>query len=182
MLQKQNNVEVRPAQHTDLDALCKMNHQVICQYGYQLDFQQENGFHLAIERIRLPRQVTLTAPRGQQAALYAWEKAYSIYVGLIDDAIVTYMSIDRNKETNTLRVHDLVVIPEFRRYGVATNMLIVCENLALSQNYARIMLEFSLRNDAAFCLAKRAGFKFCGFVEKYLGNGDSAVFFDKRLV
>jgi ribosomal protein S18 acetylase RimI-like enzyme len=78
-------------------------------------------------------------------------------------------------------VADLVVAPEYRRGGIATQLLQAGQAWALQAGLRRLIVETQTRNYPAINLLQRSGFSFCGYNDRYYTNQDIAVFFALNL-
>ncbi|MDG2364124.1 MAG: GNAT family N-acetyltransferase [Methylococcaceae bacterium] len=76
-----------------------------------------------------------------------------------------------------LNIHDLVVHPDFRGQGLATQLLESVERLAIERGYCKLTLEVLSGNEAAYAVYRKAGFS--GYqLDPVLGE---AIFLEKAL-
>lgn len=76
----------------------------------------------------------------------------------------------------------IAVLPSYRRQGLAERLFAQGQNLLLKAGVRRLLLEVSVRNEAALALYEKLGFHYDGRVKNYYGVGDDAKLMSKNLV
>lgn len=159
-----------------------LDHSILSNYAYRMVTNNEKtAASYSFQRVKLPRQAHLSYTRDIELLKQSWYDASLIYVGMLDDILVSYASIDEKSMPGTARISDLVVMPELRQKGIGRVMLAAVESWAIKKPLDRVLLEIAMRNYPMVEMAKRAGYAMCGFMEDYFPNGDPALFYHKRL-
>ena len=175
-------LQIRYAKQADLEKMINFDHYSDGSYAYKMEVSQDKQSQTStIQRVKLPRTVSVTYPKDEEALLKSWAKSETIYVGCLIDEPVAYISLESNSHPKTARICDLVVEKNLRRKGIATSMLAACEAWARERKLNRLLIELQVRNDPAISLVKKLGFELCGYMDRFFPNGDTALFFEKRL-
>ena len=78
-------------------------------------------------------------------------------------------------------VTDLIVAPEWRRQGAASELLMAAQTWALKRGIRRLILEMQSKNQPCIRLAQKFGYEFCGYNDQYYPTQDVALFFGRAL-
>jgi ribosomal protein S18 acetylase RimI-like enzyme len=135
--------------------------------------------------VRLPRPVHVKYPRDREALLAGWHQRDCFLVATADDGdpktenwpIVGYLTMGAHDWHKTGWVSDLVVAPDHRRKGVATQLLMEGGDWARGAGLRRLVIETQTKNHPAMCFLERQGFSFCGYNDHYYADQDIALFF-----
>lgn len=175
-------LKIYAANQAQYDQMLALDHRITIAWAYKLEVRQDgDAASYNFQRVKLPREVSLSYPRDQKSLLSSWNAASLIYVGMIESVLVSYVVIEKNTLPNTARITDLVVTADVRQKGVGATMLAACEDWTAKQGINRILLEVPMRNDPVIQLANRAGYSMCGYLDQYFPNGDPALFYGKRV-
>lgn len=170
------------ANSTNHEDMLELDHSFKSQYAYRMRADMENkNASFRFEPVKLPREAHLSYMRDKNSLLKTWDDASLIYVGVLDDVLVSYVAIDAKTLPMTARVTNLVVMPEVRQNGIGRTMLAAVEDWTARQGLLRILLEIPMRNYPMVELSRRCGYEICGFMEQYFPNDDPALFYQKRL-
>lgn len=162
--------------------MLELDHSFKSHYAYRMRANVESqNASFNFEPIKLPREVHLSYMRDKSSLLKTWDDASLIYVGMLDDVLVSYVVIDAKTLPMTARVTNLVVMPEVRQNGIGRTMLAAVEDWGARQGLLRVLLEIPMRNYPMVELGLRCGYEICGFMEQYFPNDDPALFYQKRL-
>jgi ribosomal protein S18 acetylase RimI-like enzyme len=176
------NVQVRNAVATDLSAIMAFNHSCQTEYVWQIDVIQEGGQIESIFReIRLPRSVSITYPRSISGLAETWSRRSGILVATTGGQLVGYIRTNDAIMPETAWVTDLVIASRYRRQGIATTLVLAAQSWAIQRNYGKTFLEMSSKNYPAIKLAKKLGYEFCGYNDKYYDTKDIALFFGRYI-
>ncbi|MGB4596009.1 MAG: GNAT family N-acetyltransferase [Anaerolineaceae bacterium] len=176
-------LQIRHARQDDLEKMISIDHHSDGAYAYKLEvIKDKHSQTNTIQRVKLPRTVSVTYPKDQETLLNSWAKSESILVGCLMDELVAYVSMEGSSLPKTARICDLAVEKNLRQKGIATSMLGACEAWARERKLGRLLIELQMRNDPAISLVKKSGFELCGYLDRFFPNGDTALFFEKRLV
>ena len=75
----------------------------------------------------------------------------------------------------------MVIAPEHRRKGIATQLFQAGKDWARKTGLRRLTVETQTKNYPALCLLERLDFSFCGYNDQYYANQDIALFFSLDL-
>jgi ribosomal-protein-alanine N-acetyltransferase len=95
---------------------------------------------------------------------------------VINDQMVGFIAGDR-KSKDLAWIATIGVLPEYRRMGIATELLAECEGLL---QVGRIKLSVRRGNEAAMQLYEGLGYRRVGLWPAYYTDGTDAVVFEKR--
>jgi ribosomal protein S18 acetylase RimI-like enzyme len=181
---------VRPAELEDLESCLNLDHSYPTAHVWQMDVQEASGgTTVTFRTVRLPRPVTVKYPRRREEMLGAWHRRDCFLVAEAGDGdrsvrsrhIVGYLTMDAYEWHKTGWVADLVIAPEHRRKGIATQLLQAGKGWAREAGLRRLTVETQTKNYPAVCLLERLAFSFCGYNDRYYANQDIALFFSLDL-
>ncbi|MCE7887853.1 MAG: GNAT family N-acetyltransferase [Alphaproteobacteria bacterium PRO2] len=147
------DIQIRQAGYKDLDSLREMS--LAMRQAKEPDyFEQQIEFQEAGERL-----ILIAAEEGEDAGycLLNWEPKYGYF-----------------KAHEIPEIQDLNVLPEFRRQGIATKMILYCEELAARKGCKRMGISFGLH--PGFGAAQRLYIKL-----GYVPDGYGATY-DRKIV
>ncbi len=171
-------VQIRPAVATDIPILMAIDHSCQSSYVWQMDVHHEEGQAGAIFReIRIPRAVNVPYPRSVASLFETWNRKSGLLVAMIDDEDVGYIRMNDTVLADTAWLSDMVVSPRYRRQGVGMSLVLAAQSWAVDRKNKRALLEMSSKNHPAICMAKKLGYEFCGYNDKYYETRDIALFF-----
>jgi ribosomal protein S18 acetylase RimI-like enzyme len=181
---------IRPAELEDLEACLSLDHSFLTERVWQMDVQEAtSGATINFRTVRLPRPVHVKYPREREALLADWHRRDCFLVATVDESepehpgrpIVGYLTMGASEWHRTGWVADLVVAPEHRRQGIASQLLHAGRGWALEAGMSRLVVETQTKNYPAMCFLERHGFSFCGYNDRYYANQDIALFFSVDL-
>ena len=173
-------IQVRPVDAEDLPNIIALDHSYITDYVWQMDLQEKpNQISVTFREMRLPRSVHQEYPRDPGELVDQWEQRSILLIAELDRKPVGYVSLVNGVAPYTTQISDLVVMNRLRRKGIGTALLLAAEDWASHQGYDRIIFETQSKNYPAICLAKKLGFEYCGYSDRYYTNQDIALFFGK---
>jgi ribosomal protein S18 acetylase RimI-like enzyme len=181
---------IRPAELDDLKACLILDHSYFTEHVWQMEVQEsEDGITVNFRSVRLPRPVRVGYPRDREALLASWHRRDCFLVATAYDGegekkagpIVGYLTMGAYDWHRTSWVTDLVVAPEHRRQGIATQLLQAGKEWAREAGLRRLIVETQTKNHPAMCFLERRGFSFCGYNDRYYANQDIALFFSLDL-
>ncbi len=162
--------------------MIEIDHSLHSHYAYRLQTNiEDHTSTFTFTRVKLPREAHLSYMRDMDSLITSWDEASQVFVGELDDVLISYVVLDDKTVPVTTRVSDLVVIPELRQKGIGRTMLAMVENWAAENQKERVLLETPMRNYPMVELALNCGYEICGFLDHYFPNGDPALFYQKRL-
>jgi ribosomal protein S18 acetylase RimI-like enzyme len=96
---------------------------------------------------------------------------------VVDDKMVGFIAGDPHTREGIGWIAMLGVLPEYRRMGIAADLLERCEN---ELNLPSIRLSVRRDNTAAINLYQRAGYQMVDVWRKYYNSGEDALVLEKR--
>jgi ribosomal protein S18 acetylase RimI-like enzyme len=174
-------IDIRPAVLNDIQALVDFSHSIETTHTWQMDSNLDQGqIDISFRRIRLPRSVKLDYPRNPSILLEMWKKRDLFLVGRIEEKRCGYLALKLDGKQSG-RVLDLVVDEPYRRQGVASALLVAAQDWLSENGIFQIIFEMQIKNQAAIALAEKLGYIFCGFMDRYFGSREIAIFYTKFL-
>ena len=170
-------IDIRPVVSNDFAALKQFSHRIETIHTWQMENNIGQGvIQVGFKRIRLPRSFDLEYPRPVEMILDHWKERDLFLVARMETNRCAYLSIDLI-ENQSGRIVDLVVDEPYRRQGVATALIIAAQDWLKSHGISQMILEVSLKNEAAIALAEKLGFVFSGFMDGFFHSREIALFF-----
>lgn len=175
-------IEIRPAVAQDIPILIGLDHDYVSDHVWQMDIsQEEREVRVNFRQIQLPRSVRVEYPRSPQALLSDWQERSAVLVGVLQEAVIGYVSLTHSTAPRTTWVTDLAVMRRMRRQGIASALVLAAQQWAKEKGSIRMILEMQPKNYPAICLAQKLGFDLCGYNDRYYLNHDIALFFAKAV-
>ena len=173
-------VQIRPAVAADLPILMALDHSCQTDYVWQMDVLHEESQAGAIFReIRLPRSVTIPYPRQVETLFENWNRRSGMLAAVIGKEVIGYIRMNDTVLPHTAWLSDIVVSPRFRRQGVGMSLVLAAQSWAVDRKDKRALLEMSSKNHPAISMARKLGYEFCGYNDKYYEKNDIALFFGR---
>jgi GNAT superfamily N-acetyltransferase len=175
-------LKVMAATREQFKDMLELDHSIESNYSFRMVTNvDKTSSTYSFQRVKLPREAHLSYMRDKESLKKSWKDATLVYAGMLDDVLVAYAAIDAKSLPATARVSDLVVMPELRQKGIGRTMLAAVESWAAQNNLDRVLLEIAMRNFPMVEMVKQSGYDLCGFMEQFFPNGDTALFYHKRL-
>ena len=172
---------VRPAVTPDIEYLSKIDHTVKTDKVWQMaTMNSTDSMGTVFKETQLPRVMRLVYPRSPETLVTRWGDFNAVFVGCIDEAPVSYLSVSTIFSENLVWIKDLVVAQIYRRQGIATRMIQHAQQWGKDRNIKRISAEMSSKNYPAISLVKNLKFNFTGYNDNYFKNNDIALFFSRE--
>jgi len=176
-----SDIQIRSTVAGDLPRLMGIDHSVTSEYVWQLELRREGSQITATFReVRLPRPIPLAYPNDPFALADEWTQRSAILTALINNNPVGYLSL-MDRPSSVAWITDLVVVPEWRRRGVASALLNDAQEWGLKRGHRKLFLEMQSKNQPAIRLAQKHGYEFCGYNDHYYLRQDVALFFARAL-
>jgi ribosomal protein S18 acetylase RimI-like enzyme len=176
-------MKIEPAELPDINLCYQMNKSYATEYVWQMQTrEQEHSLEIRFDTVRLPRPMRVEYPRNPDELLEHWQ-ADNCFLVIRDpeENVAGFVDAQPQPWLNELWIANLVVDHRYRRQGMAARLLKAAGRWAAAQNLKRITLEMQSKNYPAICFAKKNGFKYCGYNERYYANGDIALFFTRSV-
>lgn len=174
--------EIRPANASDLPRLMAIDHSCLSDYVWQLEVRRESSqITTNFREVRLPRTVSVAYPRNPMSLSNEWNRRDVVLVALNEGIPVGYTTATEEHAAAIAWVTDLVVAPESRRQGAASDLIMATQTWALKRGVRRLILEMQSKNQPCIRLAQKFGYEFCGYNDQYYPTQDVALFFGRAL-
>ena len=171
-------VQIRPAVASDLSLLMAIDHSCQTDYVWQMDVTREESQAGAVFReIRLPHSVNVPYPRRVETLFENWNRRTGMLAAVISEEVVGYIRMNDLVLPHSAWLSDMVVSPRYRRQGVGTALVLAAQSWAQDRKDKRALLEMSSKNYPAISMARKLGYEFCGYNDKYYETKDIALFF-----
>jgi GNAT superfamily N-acetyltransferase len=173
---------VRPAVATDIPHLIKIDHSSQSDYVWQLDLRRETGqVNAGFREVRLPRSVDVIYPRDPATLGDEWNRRDLTLIATKDGKPAGYASAREDRPSAVAWMTDLVVAPEWRRKGAASELLTATQAWAMERGVRRLVLEMQSKNHACIRFAQKSGLEFCGYNDLYYATRDVMLLFAKTI-
>ena len=170
-------IEIRPAISTDIPELMRFDHTIVTSHIWQMETMKEDKeMTIHFLETRLPRPLTLAYPKNIEEMADTWTQHSLFLTARMDAKLVGYLIISIEKATRTAFIDDLVVDAGARNLGIASGLILSIRNSLRNQGIRRLTLAVPVRNQAAISLAKKMKMEFCGYIDHYFINQDTALF------
>jgi GNAT superfamily N-acetyltransferase len=174
---------IRLAELIDLNQCYDLDGSYTTSYVWQMQAREsERSIEVQFDTVRLPRPMKVAYPRRHDELLPNWRQRECFLVAA-DSSGQSIALLDMTTEAwlGVGWIRNLIVHRDYRRQGVATDLLRGARHWALDNELGKLMLEIQTKNYPAICFAQKHGFAFCGYNDRYYSNGDIAVFFSLNL-
>jgi ribosomal protein S18 acetylase RimI-like enzyme len=173
-------IQIRPAAEADIPALIALDHNYSSDFVWQMEIQIDEGqVGVSFREIRLPRSVRVEYPRKPSLLADEWRQRDGLVVATIEEEPVGYIGLRLNIAPLTAWATDLVVLRRLRRQGIGSALVLAAQEWAEQHDSRRMVLEMQPKNYPAINLARKLGFEFCGYNDRYFANHDIGLFFGK---
>jgi ribosomal protein S18 acetylase RimI-like enzyme len=175
-------IQIRPAIAADIPALVAIDHNYSSEYVWQMELQSEEGLvGVRFRQTRLPHSVRVEYPRAASRLEQDWGQRAGLLVALHEEAPVGYISMTLDMAPVTAWTTDLVVLRRLRRHGIGSALVLAAQEWSEDHDCRRLVLEMQPKNYPALQMARKLGFDFCGYNDRYYANHDIGLFFAKSL-
>jgi len=171
-------IHIREFSPSDFKQIVSLSHTVQTDHVWQISLNGNNGdIHVDLREIRLPRPMEVAYPRNPGRLDEGWKICAIILVAEAEQGCVGYLATIDGPAPGSLWVTDVVIDVEYRRRGVATQLLGFARKHAVEKGYSSLFVEMQSKNYPAIRLAKKLNLEFAGFSDRYYPDEDIALFF-----
>jgi ribosomal protein S18 acetylase RimI-like enzyme len=169
---------VRRAISTDIPMLVGMDHDYSTDHVWQMAVSSApDEVGVVFREVRLPRAMRVRYPRDPQRLMDSWSRQGAVWIAEREESRLGYCCLNPGPAEAGLWITDLVVDPAYRRQGVATRLVGAAQADAREQGLERLVLEMQSKNHPGTRLARKLGFAFAGYSDRYYRDQDIALFF-----
>ena len=175
-------IEVRPAISSDIPNLIALDHSYTTDTTWQMELlQEDNAIEIGFHETRLPRSARVDYPRSPALLADEWTTHDGLLVATTKDELLGYVCLGLNNAPSTSWISDIVVARSMRRQGVGSVLVLAAQAWGIQHRTKSIVLEMQPKNYPAIEFAKKLGFIFCGYNDRFYANRDIALFFARSL-
>lgn len=173
-----SRVHVRPAVSSDIPALIGLDHGYSTDHVWQMGHRDQNStVSVNFQQVRLPRPMRVRYPREPERLKEEWTDKSVILISELEEEPTGYLVLAAGPAPAALWITDLVVDLRFRRQGHASGLLQAAKAWSAERGFRSLFLEMQSKNYPGIQLAKKLGFIFAGYSDRYYPEGDIALFF-----
>jgi GNAT superfamily N-acetyltransferase len=175
-------IEIRPATAEDIPALAALDTSYSSDYVWQMEIQVEEAeVNVFFREVRLPRSVRVDYPRSMAALGDTWSGKAGMLVAALEGRPAAFISLTEGSLPATAWITDLVVERRLRQQGIGAALVLAAQDWASRRGHRQIVMEMQPKNYPAICLARKLGYDFCGFNDRFYANHEIALFFARPL-
>jgi ribosomal protein S18 acetylase RimI-like enzyme len=178
----EGKLHVRPAVSSDIQVLTELDHGFSTDHVWQMGYQGGvEGASIQFQEVRLPRPMRVRYPRDPHELLDEWTHKLALLISETGDAPCGYLAVEQGPAPGSAWVTDLLVDLRHRRQGHGTSLLRAVRGWTRERGYRSLFLEMQSKNYPAICLARKLGYEFSGYSDRYFPDQDIALFFSLNL-
>ncbi len=175
-------LNIRQAVSSDIPILMGLDHGFDTDHVWQLSYRTESAeIGIVLREVRLPRPMRVPYPRDPEKLADDWTHRSAMLLAEIGDTPIAYISLNDGPAQASGWVTDLVVDLRYRRMGIGTELLKSTKAWCKTRDRDQLFIEMQSKNYPAICLARKNGFTFSGYSDRYYPGQDIALFFTKAI-
>lgn len=177
-----NELQIRQAVSSDIPILMRLDHGIDTDHVWQLSYMTEPAeIGVVLREVRLPRPMRIPYPRDPEKLADEWTHRNALLLAEIGDTPVAYVALSEGPAQAAGWVTDLVVDLRYRRMGIGTQLLGAIHDWCKAHGSNRMILEMQSKNYPAIRLARKNGYTFSGYSDRYYPDEDIVLFFTKSI-
>ena len=175
-------MRIRLARENDWKACLELDVSYETESAWQMEELREDGeWGVRFREVHLPRKQTIEPPLPLERRMKAWERCDAFWVAIEQRQVIGYLALLMGAGRGEARIEDLAVVVNYRRQGIASELLWQAVDWCLRKEVEHLILECSLKAQPAIGFATKHRFVFCGYQDAYWPGQEVGVFFRKRL-
>lgn len=175
-------IDIRSAISSDIPHLIRFDHTVETTHVMQMESVFTNGnIDISFKETKLPRSLVLPYPKPVESMANSWTRHGLFLVARMEVKLVGYLILEISEDIKSGLVTDLVVDSSSRRLGIASGLLISTRNWLKKKGIRRENLVIQAKNHAGISLARKLKMDYCGYLDHYYTNRDTAIFFSSTI-
>jgi ribosomal protein S18 acetylase RimI-like enzyme len=179
---RMEGLEIRPAISSDIPELIALDHNYSTDHVWQMEFRALGGeIASTFREVRLPRAMRVVYPRDPHRLSDEWTRRSVILVAQLGESRRGYLALTESTAEGAAWGTDLVVGLRDRRQGVASRLVGAGWDWCRQRGFRSLFLEMQSKNYPAIRMARKLGFVFAGYSDRYYPNEDIALFFNLDL-
>jgi ribosomal protein S18 acetylase RimI-like enzyme len=173
-----DHLTVRQAISSDIADLVKLDHDYSSDHVWQMGVSRgPDEIGVVFREVRLPRPMRVNYPRDPARLPDEWTRLPALLVAEASEARFGYLAMMLGPAASAGWVSDLVVGSLHRRQGVGTQLLTYAREWCRQRKLSSLFLEMQSKNFPAISLARKLGFAYAGYSDRYYADQDIALFF-----
>jgi ribosomal protein S18 acetylase RimI-like enzyme len=173
---------IRTAISSDIPILMEFDHGFSTDHVWQMSYRGEGeSVEIHFQQVRLPRPMRVAYPRQVSRLADEWNRKLCLLVAEHDDGLQGYAVLTEGPAPASVWLTDLAVDLRHRRQGCGTALVREACRWAHERGYDMIYWEMQTKNYPAIGLARKLGFTFSGYSDRYYPDQDIALFFAMTL-
>lgn len=174
--------KMRTAISSDIPTLMEFDHGFSTDHVWQMGYRGEGeSIEIQFQQVRLPRPMRVAYPREVEHLADEWNRKLCMLVAENQDGLLGYATLIEAPAPHSVWMTDLVVDLRYRRQGCGTALVQTSCAWARERGYRAIYWEMQTKNYPAIGLARKLGFSFAGYSDRYYPDQDIALFFTMPL-
>ncbi|MGD8813358.1 MAG: GNAT family N-acetyltransferase [Anaerolineales bacterium] len=176
-------IRIRQAVSSDILGLVGIDHAYSTDHVWQMATEENStGLGVMFREVRLPRPMRVNYPRDPLRLTNDWTQSAAFLVAELEEARVGYLALFQGPAPTSGWVTDFAVEKSHRRKGIGARLLNAACSWCNEHGMTRLFLEMQSKNVPAIRLAKKMGFIFAGYSDRYYHDQDIALFFVHELI
>lgn len=175
-------MNIRPAISDDIPRLIDLDHDYSTDHVWQMGYQTErDAVSITFREVRLPRPMRVQYPRNPGRLMDHWIHMQALLVAEHEGDLLGYGCMIDGPAPRSGWVTDLLVDFPHRRQGIGTRLLGAIKKWCLENERDHLILEMQSKNFPAISLARKLGFHFTGYSDRYYPDQEIVLFFHLSL-
>lgn len=182
------NLHIRLAEADDFAACAALPGDYQTNYVWQMNLRErDRSVQVVFDEVRLPRTMDVAYPYPCEAIISDLPQAQYVILATYQthpeapETIIGWLSGSLFNAQPIFHVSHLLVHPEARRRGVGKKLLRAVPGVLQNHACQRVKLFLQSKNHPAIALARKTGFVYSGYDDRYFANGDIALIFSLTL-
>jgi GNAT superfamily N-acetyltransferase len=169
---------IRLAISSDIPIVMGFDHGFSTDHVWQMGYRGEgDSIEIRFQQVRLPRPMRVAYPREVAHLADEWNRKLCLLVAEHENGLQGYAILSEAPAPRSVWLSDLVVDLRYRRQGCGTALVQSTCGWARERGYGTIYWEMQTKNFPALSLARKLGFTFAGYSDRYYPDQDIALFF-----
>jgi GNAT superfamily N-acetyltransferase len=162
-----DNLTVRQAISSDIPDLVKLDHDYSSDHVWQMGVSRgPDEIGVVFREVRLPRPMRVSYPRDPARLPDGWTRLPALLVAEAGEARLGYLAMTLGPAAGAGWVSDL-----------GTKLLAYGRDWCRQRKLSAMFLEMQSKNFPAISLARKLGFAYAGYSDRYYTDQDIALFF-----
>ena len=178
------NFVIRDALESDIPACLAVDTACDTDYVWKIQMREEGKQrHLTFVTDHLPRTMSVShlVDEARLFQLLPEDQCFLVLTDRQEPDVLGFLTMQADPVRQMGWIHDIVVLPELRRRGIARRLFRIASQWAGEHNLTTLTLVTQTKNYPSIMFSQKNGLVFCGFNDHYFSNQDIALFFGKSV-